>query len=206
MTITLRDFLVEKTGDSLWPAAANDRNLSRLILEHLPQALDAYTQMRDVRPHGFADSDLYKIVLGAALRINPFRKPKPAEIRRLCIESHDRLAEVRNLFSSSAARDDSEDSSEVLGTLEEQIKKAEKPWCWMLDHDPEEVVRAFTLAAILQSRSAGEVGVEALDATVVQRQDLYLASLLEEEFLQLGELVGHLGGDVPRLAPVVGVS
>ena len=105
--------------------------------------------MRDVRPHGFTDSDLYKIVLGAALRINPFRKPKAAEIRRLCIESHDRLGEIRNLFASSVARDDSSASTEVLGTLEEQIKKAEKPWCWMLDHDPEEVVRAFTLAALL---------------------------------------------------------
>jgi hypothetical protein len=149
LTITLRDFLVERTEDPLWPAAANDRNLSRLILEQLPQALDAHAQMRAVRPHGFADSDLYKIVLGAALRINPFKKPRPADIRRLCIESHGRLGEVRSLFSSGGSRDDSAASADVLAALEESIKKAERPWCWMLDHDPEEVVRAFTLAALL---------------------------------------------------------
>jgi hypothetical protein len=178
LTLTLRDFLVEKTGDSLWPAAANDRNLSRLILEHLPQALDAHAQMRAVRPRGFADSDLYKIVLGAALRINPFRKPKPAEIRRLCIESHDRLAEIRNLFSSNAARDDSEDSSRVLATLEEQIKKAEKPWCWMLDHDPEEVVRAFTLAAILHQHGLEySVLLGNFDPALVRFQDISQKSI-----------------------------
>ncbi len=149
LMITLREFLVDRTGDPLWPATINDRNLSRLILEHLPQALDAYDQMRAVRSHGFPDSDLYKIVLGAALRINPFRKPKPADIRRLCIESHERLGEIRNLFASNVARDDSSASTAVLRTLEEQIKKADKPWCWMLDHDPDEVVRAFTLAALL---------------------------------------------------------
>lgn len=153
LTITLRDFLVERTGDPLWPAAANDRNLSRLILEQLPQALDAHDQMRAVRPHGFADSDLYKIVLGAALRINPFKKPRPADIRRLCIESHGRLAEVRSLFSSGGARDDSAASTDVLAALEESIKKAERPWCWMLDNDPEEVVRAFTLAALLHQHN-----------------------------------------------------
>ena len=83
--------------------------------------------MRAVRPHGFADSDLYKIVLGAALRINPFRKPKPAEIRRLCIESHERLAEVRNLFSSSAARDDSEDSPRSWGRLRSRSRRRISP-------------------------------------------------------------------------------
>ena len=37
----------------------------------------------------------------------------------------------------------------MLGKLREQINKADKPWCWMLDHDPQEVVRAFTLSAIM---------------------------------------------------------
>ena len=37
----------------------------------------------------------------------------------------------------------------MLGKLREQIGKAEKPWCWMLDHDPQAVVRAFTLSAIM---------------------------------------------------------
>lgn len=146
LTLTLRDFLVEKTGDERWPALVNsDRNLGRLVLDHLDQALECHRQLRDVDEHRFQDSDLYKIVLGATLKINPFKKVGGSEIRRLCIESHDQLETIRNIFSAGAGSE----ASEVLGHLKAQIERADKPWCWMLDHDPEIVVRAFTLSAIL---------------------------------------------------------
>ena len=147
LTITLRDFLTEKTGDQRWPLLVNtDRNIGRLILENLPQALQAHAQLRDVDEDRFTDSDLYKIVLGATLGINPFHiKLSAGEIRRLCIENHERLEQVREFFSGGP----SEEASEVLGKLREQISKADKPWCWMLDHDPQAVVRAFTLSAIM---------------------------------------------------------
>lgn len=145
LTITLRDFLVEKTGDERWPLLANDRNLSRLLLENLEQALKAHASLRNVDPHRFTDSDLYKIVLGATLGINPFHKLTAAEIRHLCIQNHERLEQVKNLFSSA----DTTEASEVLDRLNEQIAKADEPWRWMLDHDPEAVVRAFTLSAIM---------------------------------------------------------
>ena len=146
LTITLRDFLTEKTGDQRWPLLVNtDRNIGRLILENLPQALQAHAQLREVDEHRFTDSDLYKIVLGATLGINPFHKLSAGEIRRLCIENHERLEQVRDFFSGGP----SEEASEVLGKLREQIGKADKPWCWMLDHDPQAVVRAFTLSAIM---------------------------------------------------------
>ena len=146
LTITLRDFLIEKTGDQRWPLLVNtDRNIGRLILENLPQALQAHAQLREVDEHRFTDSDFYKIVLGATLGINPFHKLSAGEIRRLCIENHERLEQVRDFFSGGP----SEEASEVLGKLREQIGKADKPWCWMLDHDPQAVVRAFTLSAIM---------------------------------------------------------
>ncbi|OWK45509.1 PglZ domain-containing protein [Fimbriiglobus ruber] len=146
LTITLRDFLVERTGDQRWPPLVNsDRNLSRLVLDHQEKALDSYGQLRDVDEHRFQDSDLYKIVLGATLNVNPFEILKPAAIRRLCIENHERLEQIKDLFSSGVGTE----ASEVLAHLKGQIEKAEKPWCWMLDHDPQAVVRAFTLAAVL---------------------------------------------------------
>jgi hypothetical protein len=75
LTITLRDFLIDQTGDQRWPLLANsDRNLSRLILDHQDKALEAHQQLRDVDEHRFQDSDLYKIVLGATLGVNPFKK------------------------------------------------------------------------------------------------------------------------------------
>jgi hypothetical protein len=145
LMITLRDFLIEKTNDQRWPLLVNDRNLSGLLLENLDQALKAYANLRDVDAHRFTDSDLYKIVLGTTLGINPFHKLTAAEIRHLCIQNHERLELIKNLFSSS----DATESSEVLERLKEQIAQADKPWCWMLDHDPQAVVRAFTLSAIM---------------------------------------------------------
>lgn len=146
LTITLRDFLIEQTGDQFWPKLVNiDRNLSRLILDHQDKALDAHRQLRDVDEHRFQDSDLYKIVLGATLNVNPFKKLHAGEIRRLCIENHERLEKIKDLFSTGAATE----ASEVLDHLKSQIEQADKPWCWMLDHDPQAVVRAFTLSAIL---------------------------------------------------------
>lgn len=146
LTIGLRDFLIQATGDQRWPLLVNtDRNIGRLILENLPQALQAHRQLREVDEHRFTDSDLFKIVLGATLGINPFHKLSAGEIRRLCIENHERLEEVRDLFTDGP----SDEAGDVLGQLREQIQKADKPWCWMLDHDPQEVVRAFTLSAIM---------------------------------------------------------
>lgn len=146
LVFTLRDFLVEATGDTKWPSLVNnDRNLSRLILENLNESLAAHRQLRDVDDHRFQDSDLYKIVLGATLGINPFKKLSPGEIRRLCIEHHDRLENIKNLFMGNA----SDEVNDGLNHLKEQITKADKPWCWMLDNDPQTVVRAFTLAAIM---------------------------------------------------------
>jgi hypothetical protein len=146
LTITLRDYLVVKTGDERWPPFVNsDRNISRLVLDHLDKALEAHGQLRDVDEHRFQDSDLYKIVLGATLNVNPFEMLKPATIRRLCIENHDRLDKVKNLFSDGAATE----AGQVLAHLKSQIEQAEKPWCWMLDSDPQAVVRAFTLSAIM---------------------------------------------------------
>jgi hypothetical protein len=145
LSITLREFLVEKTDDERWPLLGNDRNLSKLLLDNLEQALKAHAQLRDVDEHRFTDSDLYRIVLGAALGINPFHKLTPAEIRHLCIQNHERLEQVKNLFSSG----DTTEAGEVLDRLKEQIERADRPWCWMLDHDPQVVVRAFTLSAIM---------------------------------------------------------
>ena len=55
-----------------------------------------------------------------------------------------------------------------------------------------------------QLRPAGEVGVETLGATVVEREDVVLPRLEDEQDLQLRELLRLPGGKVVRLRPVVG--
>ncbi|NLG51780.1 MAG: PglZ domain-containing protein, partial [Chloroflexi bacterium] len=138
LTLTLRDCLVETTGDAHWPQKVNERLLSALILEHLPGVLQAHRQLREVDDSRFTDSDLDKIVMGAMLGINPFRRLTVSEIRRLCVEQHTAVAKLAGTISD-----------EVTGGVYQMIGTAPKPFCWLLDRDPTWVIRAFTLAAIL---------------------------------------------------------
>jgi hypothetical protein len=138
LAVTLRDFLVDATDDGRWPSLVNDRNLSRIILDNLDGVLAAHTQLRRVHDERFTDTDLYKIVLGAMLAIDPFRNPTPLEVRRLCVEQHGRLEEVQKLLPQ-----------EVTDVLIQAIEKAEPPFCWFLKHDHELVMRAFTLSLVL---------------------------------------------------------
>lgn len=143
--VTLRDFLVEQTGDQHWPSKVNERNLSRLILQNLGGTLKAYEHLRKADPQRFTDSDLYKIFLDACLHINPFlNRLRSDAIRSLCVERHGQIDEVRSLLEDSGV-----EAEEVLGILNKAVSKADKPWRWMLDHDPQEVVQAFTLTCIL---------------------------------------------------------
>ena len=138
VTLTLRDYLVEATGDANWPPLVNERGLSRLILANLPETIEAHRALRRVDASRFADSDLYKIVLGAALRIDPFKKLSTAEIRRLCIEQHQAIEDLSGVLPG-----------EILDTLRRTIQSAPRPFCWLLDRDPSLVLRAFTLAALM---------------------------------------------------------
>jgi len=139
LELDLRDYLVEQTGDPHWPNLVEDRSLARLILTHLPQTLTAHQQLRQVNRTRFSDSDLYKIILGAVLAINPFKQLSSAEMRRLCIQQHDQLDELNRLLPAT-----------VMEALQKAIAEVPKPFCWLLTRDPQLVVRAFTLAAIFQ--------------------------------------------------------
>ena len=199
LTLTLRDFLVEQTGDQRWPSLANsDRNLSRLILDHQDKALDAHRQLRDVDEYRFQDSDLYKIVLGATLNVNPFEILKPAAIRRLCIENHEQLEKIKHLFSTGAASE----ASEVLAHLRSQIERAEKPWCWMLENDPQAVVRAFTLSAIMYQHGLEyevllanfDVGLERFKAIPKKSIEFTIKDMLKADPDQIAEDVAAVEG------------
>jgi len=139
MELTLRDYLVEQTGDPNWPHLVNDRNLSHLILAHVRGILHAHEQLRQVSASRFTDTDLYQIVLGAALEINPFRALSAADIRRLCLEQHRELDELKSLVPD-----------QVMETLRQTIRRAPRPFCWLLERDAALVVRAFTLSAIMR--------------------------------------------------------
>lgn len=138
LALSLHDFLVENTGDAAWPKIVEKREISSLVIQNLPEILRAYADLRQAAPQRFSDSDLYKIVLGAALKINPFKRLSPAEIRRLCIEQHSVLESLKTSLPV-----------DVMAALRSSISSAPIPFCWLMDRDPELILQAFTLAAIL---------------------------------------------------------
>jgi len=139
LRLSLRDYLVEATADPNWPALVDERKLSRMVVSNLSGVLEAHRQLREVSgANRFSDTDLFRIVLGAALRINPFKKLTPAEIRRLCVQQHSVIDELKGLLPA-----------DVMSTLQAMITSAPRPFCWLLDRDPILVLRAFTLSAIM---------------------------------------------------------
>jgi len=138
LSLSLRELLIEQTGDQAWPKLVDDRDLSGLLLEDLPTTLQTHRNLRQAAPNRFSDSDLYKIALGSTLKINPFKKLSPSDIRRLCIEQHSMLESLKDRLPE-----------DVMRTLHSEIAKAPKPFCWLLVRDPNLVMRAFTLAAML---------------------------------------------------------
>lgn len=138
LKITLHDFLVEKTGDVNWPKLVNDRNLADLLLPRLPEVLKVHGFLRHISSNRFTDSDLYKIVIGTVLEINPFQNPSPNEIRRICLNQHDKLTQLDEVLS--------EGNQQYIDDL---IRRAPEPFCWLRERDPELILRAFTLSAIL---------------------------------------------------------
>ena len=139
ITLSLREFLVAQTGDGAWPPLVEERNLARLILANLPGVLRAHGELRAVGGGRFSDSDLYRIVLGAALGINPFRQLSPAEVRRVCVQQHDAIVDLGRILPD-----------EVLAALRRTIASAPAPFSSLFDRDPETILRAFTLAAIMR--------------------------------------------------------
>ena len=138
LALSLQAFLVEQTGDPTWPLLVEERNLARLILDNLAGTLTAHSRLRARRPSGFSDSDLYRVVLGGALGIDPFRTLDPTTLRRVCMEHHQTLDELQSILPEG-----------VMQQWRQEVARAPKPFCWLLERDAQAIVRAFTLAAIL---------------------------------------------------------
>ncbi len=138
LELTLRDFLVEQTGDAAWPFLVTDRIVANLLLENIEGVVAAHKQLREVSGTRFSDSDLYKIILGAALHFNPFEKLTSAAARRICLGQHEALESLKEVLPD-----------EVKATLQQMISRAPKPFCYLLERDPQAIIRAFTLAGVL---------------------------------------------------------
>ncbi|MCL5958695.1 MAG: PglZ domain-containing protein [Chloroflexi bacterium] len=136
----LRQFLVEVTGDPTWPLMTNDPKLARFISRNLPGARIAHQKLRNASKDRFTDHDLQTIVAHAALGVpeSAFKKLEVEDYWQIGLLSHEALAELESLLP------------DVTNPIRDALIKAPPPFRWLANHDPETVVRACYLAAILE--------------------------------------------------------
>lgn len=139
ITISLRQFLIEKTGDPNWPQEVDDPRFARLIMDSIEAVLQAHAGLRVVHPTRFTDHDFKTIVAYSALGVPEaaFKRPEARTYWRIALMGYPVLEELDSLVP------------EVAHSIREQLRSAPAPFCWFADSPPELVVRAFYLATIL---------------------------------------------------------
>ena len=139
LDLDLQQYLMEVTGDPLWPAETNTPRYARLITRHLTRVIRAHRNLRSAHPGRFSDHDFKTIVAFAALGIpeSAFKRLDAEDYWKIGLLGHGVLEELSSL------------SPEVTQPIKEQLRSAPAPFRWFVDHDPEMVVRAFYLAVIL---------------------------------------------------------
>lgn len=137
--LDLREFLIQRTGDTNWPVQVNEPKYSRLIAKNLSGVLDAHKNLRAVHATRFTDHDFETVCAYAALGVADaaFKTHDPDSLWRIGLRGHSALHEVESI------------APEVMATIRKDLKSAPPPFCWFADRDPEAVMRAFYLAAIV---------------------------------------------------------
>ena len=137
--LDLRQYLCETTGDPFWPQEVNQPRVARLIWRHLPGVLRAHQNLRHVHRQRFTDADLYTIVAYASLGVPEaaFKKLTAQDYWKIGLLGHGHWSELESLTPG------------VTQPLKKELGKAPAPFCWLVEHDPEIIMRAFYLAVIL---------------------------------------------------------
>jgi len=136
--LDLRQFLIEATGDRSWPKEVNEPRYAPLIRRHLDGVLAAHRNLRAAAGSRFTDQDLQTIVAFAALGVpeSAFRVLDADQYWRIGLQGHEALRDLDSL------------APDVARSVKDVLRKAPAPFCSFVDHDSEDVIRAFYLAVI----------------------------------------------------------
>ena len=140
--VDLRQFLQEATNDPLWPPATNDRQYARLILDHLGGVIRAHQNLVATSRGQFTDHDFQTVVAYAALGIpeSAFKSHDTLDYWKIGLQGHAVIKELADL------------SPEATRLIKGELRKAPEPFCWFVDREPEQVIRAFYLSVILSQQ------------------------------------------------------
>jgi hypothetical protein len=138
ISIGLRRFLVEKTGDADWPEKADDPAIARLMAKSLEGVIQAHGNLRAADPSRFTDHDFQTIVAYAALGVPEaaFKKPDREIYWRIALMGHHALEDL------------GAHAPDVASAVRSELRKAPAPFRRLADSSPEPIVRCFYLAAV----------------------------------------------------------
>lgn len=141
ISIDIQQFLIEKTGDPLWPKEANDRVFARLILKNIEGVLKAHKNLRSADEKRFSDSDFKTIVAYACLGMgdSAFKRLDAEHYWKIGLVYHGEFKVLSSL------------TPEILLSVKRDLASAPKPFSWFGDdkHDPDVLIRGFYLSLIL---------------------------------------------------------
>ncbi|MGH2479780.1 MAG: PglZ domain-containing protein, partial [Ktedonobacteraceae bacterium] len=139
ITLDLRHLLGEFTHDQDWPQQTNEQHYAVLIKAHLPEVLQAHTNLRVAHATRFSDDDFHMIVAYAALGIagNAFTRLTASDYWRVGLLGQRELSQIEVL------------TPEIARRMKDLLAKAPAPFCWFGLYDPDIVLRAFYLSVIL---------------------------------------------------------
>jgi len=176
--ISLRQFLIERTGDPNWPQEANDPRFARLIAGSIDAVLKAHASLRVAHPTRFTDHDFKTIVAYSALGVPEaaFKRPEARSYWRIGLIGYPALEELDSL------------APEVAHSIRDELRSAPAPFCWFADSPPELIVRAFYLSTILSQH--------------VEHWKLLLASI-DPDLKSFSEIdTGLIGDAAPELVSI----
>lgn len=184
ITLDLRQYLRDTTGDPDWPQEVNEPHYARLVVQHLDAAIRAHRNLRTADPRRFTDQDFKQIVAFAALGI-----PESA-FKKLDVEDYWKIG----LFGLQAIEELERLVPEVTRPLKQQLRSAPEPFRWFVDRDPETVLRAFYLALIIAqhverwSPLLANISPELRLKTSLSREELFVAA---QRLVQLDPVQAH---------------
>jgi len=179
--LDLRQFLKETTKDPNWPQEANESRYARLIVKNLKGVIRAHENLRIADDRRFTDHDFRTIVAFAALGVpeKAFKKLDSKDLWTIGLLKHEQLSDLEYL------------APDIIKPIKDQFSDADPPFCWFGDHDPERVIRAFYLSAILsQHFDNWQLLLANIDPSLKPLSNIK-AEVLKEAALKLVELDSH---------------
>lgn len=184
ITLDLRQYLQDRTGDPDWPQEVNEPRVARLIVRHLENVIRAHQNLRAADKERFSDSDLRTILGFAALGVpeSAFKTLDSLDYWKVGLIRHDLLQDLKDL------------APQVTQPVMEKLSTAPPPFCWLAERDPDEVLRAFYMSTILaQHTPSWNLLLANVDATMKPFSTISKETL-EEAAPKLIEL-DHLQAD-----------